>query len=58
MHTSIDYMIASFVSWICISSFVYFALTLADEETEKKKKIEKKIEKKLIEAQKNGNQRK
>ena len=54
MHTSIDYMIASFVSWICISSFIYFALTLADEETEKKKKIEKK----LIEAQKNGNQRK
>jgi predicted transporter len=52
MHTSIDYIIASFVSWICISSFVYFALTLADEETEKRKKAEKK----LIEAQKNGNQ--
>lgn len=55
MHTSIDYIIASFVSWICISSFVYFALTLADEETEKRKKVERK----LIEAQKqNGNQRK
>ena len=55
MHTSIDYIIAFFVSWICISSFVYFALTLADEETEKRKKAERK----LLEAQKqNGNQRK
>ena len=55
MHSSIDYIIASFVSWICISSFVYFALTLDSEEAEMKKKIEKK----LIEAQKqNGNQRK
>jgi len=43
MHSSIDYIIASFVSWVCISSFVYFALTLADEETEKRKKAEKKL---------------
>jgi len=53
MHTSIDYIIASFVSWVCISSFVYFALTLADEETEKRKKAEKKLKE---EQTKNGYQ--
>lgn len=54
MHSSIDYIIASFVSWVCISSFVYFALTLADEETEKRKKAEKKLKE---EQTKNGYQR-
>lgn len=53
MHSSIDYIIASFVSWVCISSFVYFALTLADEETEKRKKAEKKLKE---EQTKNGYQ--
>ena len=53
LHSSIDYIIASFVSWVCISSFVYFALTLADEETEKRKKAEKKLKE---EQTKNGYQ--
>jgi hypothetical protein len=48
VHSSIDYIIASFVSWICISSFVYFALTLADEETEKRKKAGGKIAGRVI----------
>ena len=55
MHTSIDYLIASIASWIVISAFIYFALNLDSPEIEAKKKLEKK----LIEAQKNnGNQRK
>lgn len=53
MHTSIDYLIASFTSWVVISTFIYFALNLDSPEIETKKKLEKK----LIEAQKkNGNQ--
>lgn len=55
MHTSIDYLIASFTSWVVISTFIYFAINLDSPEVEAKKKLEKK----LIEAQKNnGNQRK
>ena len=53
MHTSIDYLIASFASWVVISAFIYFAINLDSPEIEAKKKLEKK----LIEAQKkNGNQ--
>jgi len=53
MHSSIDYLIASFVSWIVLSVFIYFALNLDSEEAEARKKNEKKIKE---EAQKkNGN---
>jgi hypothetical protein len=47
--SSIDCLIVTFASWICIGVFVYFALNLDSEEAEMKKKIEKKI----LEAQKN-----
>lgn len=50
--SSIDCLIVTFAFWICIGVFVYFALNLDSEEAEMKKKIEKKI----LEAQKNGNQ--
>lgn len=53
MHSEIDYLFASFASWIALSGFIYFALNLDSEEIEAKKKLEKKI----MEANKNnGNQ--
>ncbi len=53
MHSSIDYLVASFASWVVLSGFIYFALNLDSEEIEAKKKLEKKI----MEANKNnGNQ--
>jgi hypothetical protein len=53
MHSSIDYLIASFVSWIVLSVFIYFALNLDSEEVNARKKMEKK----LMESNKNnGNQ--
>ena len=55
MHTSIDYLIASFISWIVISVFVYFALNLDSEEVNARKKMEKKL---MESGKNNGNQRK
>lgn len=53
MHSEIDHLFASFASWIALSGFIYFALTLDSEEAEARKKNEKKIKE---EAQKkNGN---
>ena len=55
MHSPIDYLIASFVSWIVLSVFIYFALNLDSEEVKTKKKMEKKL---MEQNKNNGNQRK
>ena len=55
MHSSIDYLIASFVSGIVLSVFIYFALNLDSEEVNARKKMEKKL---MEQNKNNGNQRK
>ena len=55
MHSSIDYLTASFVSWIVLSVFIYFALNLDSEEVNARKKMEKKL---MEQNKNNGNQRK
>lgn len=54
MHTQLDHWIAVIISWGVISAFIYSCLHFESEEIETKKRNERKI----IEANKNGNQRK